>query len=156
MPTTILINVYWNKYRRKGPSLMLVYKNNSRNVFGHWNKIKTILKIIILWHFNKSSNLVKIKSCFSVKFIWKNTTFDSKDNFYYNRVKKNIISIIIIWSKMTKVYAYTIIFIQSLPDRTWKAIYFVEAVKFSYVTEGKSPNSLAHAIWKWMRSFLTD
>lgn len=56
---------------------------------------------------------------------------------------------------MTNVYAYIIVFIQSLPDRTWKAGPFIEAVKFSYVTEGNSPNSLAHAIWKWMRSFIT-
>lgn len=56
---------------------------------------------------------------------------------------------------MTNVYAYIIVFIQSLPDRTWKAGPFIEAVKFSYVTEGNSPNSIAHAIWKWMRSFIT-
>lgn len=56
---------------------------------------------------------------------------------------------------MTNVHAYTIIFIQSLPDRTWKAIPFIEAVKFSCVTEGNSPNSLVHGIWKGMRSFMT-
>lgn len=56
---------------------------------------------------------------------------------------------------MTNVYVYTIIFIQSLPVRNWKAIHFIEAIKFSYVTEGKSSNSLVLAIWNWMRPFLT-
>lgn len=56
---------------------------------------------------------------------------------------------------MTNVYVYTIIFIQSLPVRNWKAIHFIEAIKFSYVMEGKSSNSLVLAIWNWMRPFLT-
>lgn len=65
MPATILIIVYWSRYRGKGLSLVLVYKNNSRNVFGHWNTIKT------------------------------NTKFGSKDNFYYNIIKKKILLVLL-------------------------------------------------------------